>query len=364
MFKPNIIMISSSSRTGGGPSHIFLLRKLISKEFNIFYAMPNSKNLGKFINSKNFVPISDRKISLIDIIRLTIFLKNNSIDIIHAHGKGASVIGRILKLLTGIKLIYTFHGIHTHCLNLPKKLIYISYEKLFGWIDDHKIFVSKSEMQQAIELNLNISNCYSIINNAVIDRPFKKDINNKLENKKVGINNSNPNIISICRLVDQKNIFEIFKIAKKMPNYNFLVIGDGNLYMNAKDYLIRYQITNVYMFGNKRNVFKYLNISEIFLSTSLYEGHPISILEAMSIGLPILASKVIGNINTIDNGISGFYYDIGNIEMACNYLKKIFYNNDFKSTLSAQSHFKQRKSFSIKKMRSAYLTLYKKIYLI
>ena len=135
MLKPNIIMISSSSKTGGGPSHIFLLKKLIYKDFNIFYAMPNSENLRKYIHKKNFVPISERKISLIDIFRLIIFFRNNSVDIIHAHGKGASVIGRILKLLTGKKLIYTFHGIHTDCLNLRQKLLYIWYEKLFGWLN-------------------------------------------------------------------------------------------------------------------------------------------------------------------------------------------------------------------------------------
>ena len=44
----------------------------------------------------------------------------------------------------------------------------------------------------------------------------------------------------------------------------------------------------------------------IFLSTSLYKGLPISILEAMSVGLPILASNVVGNRDTIENGKSGF----------------------------------------------------------
>ena len=51
----------------------------------------------------------------------------------------------------------------------------------------------------------------------------------------------------------------------------------------------------------------YLYSSDIFLSTSLYEGLPISILEAMSVGLPILASNVVGNRDTIENGKSGFY---------------------------------------------------------
>ena len=80
--------------------------------------------------------------------------------------------------------------------------------------------------------------------------------------------------------------------------------------------------------GNKKDVFKYLYESDLFLSTSLYEGHPISILEAMSIGLPIVASKVTGNIDTIKNDFSGFFYRLGDIKQAVICIEKIMKNND------------------------------------
>ena len=100
----------------------------------------------------------------------------------------------------------------------------------------------------------------------------------------------------------------------------------------------------------------------MFLSTSLYEGHPISILEAMSIGLPIVASKVTGNIDTIKNKYSGFFYRLGDIKQAIFLIEKIMKDNALKLQLSNNSFFTHRKLFTTSKMKNSYISLYKKYY--
>ena len=355
--KLKLLMISSSSSTGGGPSHIFLLEKLIRNEFDIFFAMPNNAYCKKFKSSR-FIEIEERKLSIIDIFRLIQFIRKNSIDIIHAHGKGAGLIARILKLFTGRYLIYTFHGIHISCLNNFQKLIYLVYENIFGWLDDKKIFVSESEKKVAKNLIFNALNNYKIIHNSVNNMTFKENIDNNVFNHSIGIKNDKKNIISICRLVDQKNIFEIFKIARNLPQYNFIILGNGYLFNKARSFLILNRIKNVYILGNKKNVYKYLYSSQLFLSTSLYEGHPISILEAMSVGLPILASNVTGNIDTIENKISGYYYDLGNINQASILAKEILEDQKLKQIFSINSFKLQRKKFSICRMKESYIDLY------
>ena len=355
--KLKLLMISASSSTGGGPAHIFLLEKLIRNDFDIFFAMPHNNYFEKYKSSR-FIEIEERKLSIIDIFRLIKFIRRNSIDIIHAHGKGAGLIARILKLFTSRYLIYTFHGIHISCLNNFQKLIYLIYENIFGWLDDKKIFVSDSEKQVANNLIINVFNNYKIINNSVTNRSFKENTDNEIFNYSIGIRNDKKNIISICRLVDQKNIFEIFKIARNLPQYNFIILGNGYLFNKAKNFLILNKIKNVYVLGNKKNVYKYLYNSQLFLSTSLYEGHPISILEAMSVGLPILASNVTGNIDTIENKISGYYYDLGNINQASILAKEILEDQKLKQIFSINSFKLQRKKFSTRKMKQSYIDLY------
>ena len=104
-------------------------------------------------------------------------------------------------------------------------------------------------------------------------------------------------------------------------------------------------LNNVNLLGEKKNIFKYLYESDIYLSTSLYEGLPISILEAMSIGLPIVASNVIGNCDTIENGKSGFLYQLNDINIAVNYLELLAENIDLRRKIGRAAFKRQRKLF-------------------
>ena len=357
--KTKILLISASAKTGGGPSHIFLLKNILKDEFDFYLAMPKVVNLSEKCDRRKYLEIAERKIILKDIIRLVLFSKKNSINIIHAHGKGAGLIARIIKIFLNKPLIYTFHGIHTIYLNRFKKFFYIIYENLTGWLDDEKVFVSVSEKIQAINMKIFIRKNYSIINNST-ENMIPLEVKNKKNNFKIGIRNQKKNIISICRLVDQKNIFEIFEIARNLQIYNFIILGDGYLLDKAKFFLNYNNIKNVYLLGKKNDIFKYLYESDLFLSTSLYEGHPISILEAMSIGLPIVASKVTGNIDTIKDDFSGLFYRLGDINHAIYCIQRIMNDDCLKSKISFNAFSSHRKLFTTIKMKKSYLSLYRK----
>ncbi len=359
--RKKILLISSSAQLGGGPKHIFLLKDLLKNQYDFYLALPKNEFLKKNLDTDKYIQISERKIVISDILNLTLFIKRNSIDIIHAHGKGAGLIGRIIKILVMKPLVYTFHGVHTQCHNDFKKATYILYEYLTGWIDDKKIFVSNSEMKEANKLKIFNGKNFSIINNSTKLMPKKIILNRKTENYNIGIHNCNKNVLSICRLVDQKNIFEIFRIANLLPNYNFIILGDGYLYSKACEFIKFNNINNVYLIGSKNEVFEYLYKADLFLSTSLYEGHPISILEAMSVGIPIVASKVTGNCDTIEHNISGLLYELGNIHQAVNFINLLMKNDEINSTFSSNAYHAHRDKFSINKMKSSYIKFYNSI---
>ena len=351
--KINILMISSSSSLGGGTKHMFMLGQNLNSEFNVFYGIPKNCNFENYLDNDFHIEISERKLSFIDILRLFNFIKSKSIDIIHAHGKGAGLISRILIILTWRPLIYTFHGIHLKCHSKFTKIIYILYEFIFGGLDSIKILVSKSEKEYAHKSNIYLGNKYKIIHNGVNNMLKKNHKENRnLKSKKV-------KVISVCRFVNQKNIKDILKIAEKINSVNFYIIGDGPLWKEIKYTISKRKLKNVNLLGEKKNVFRYLYSADIFLSTSLYEGLPISILEAMSVGLPILASNVVGNKDTIENGKSGFLYDLENIDMAVCYLKKLSKSKVLRKKFGNSAFNRQRIIFSKKSMVNQYMQIYK-----
>tara|TARA_B100000212_G_scaffold107586_1_gene79938 strand:+ start:1816 stop:2910 length:1095 start_codon:yes stop_codon:yes gene_type:complete len=355
--KIRILMISSSSALGGGVKHMFTLGENLKNDFEIFYALPYNDDFSEYLKINNHINISERKLSIKDILKLYKFIKINSIDILHAHGKGAGLITRIVNVFLLKKLIYTFHGIHCDFNNLFLKNLYIQYENLMGKIDTKKIFVSKSEMKFAKSLSINLNNSV-VINNGVENKIRIKLLNNKIKEdtpKKF-------NVISICRLETVKNINEILRIAKLIPHIDFTILGDGQLWNDLNHQIFVEKIENVFLKGKKENIFEYLYSSDVFLSTSLYEGLPLSVLEAMSIGLPIIASNVRGNSDTIVNEKTGYLYELNNTNMAANFIKILEKDYHLKKQMGRSALSKQRKDFSLEKMLKKYQNLYEEVF--
>ena len=250
--KINILMISSNADIGGGPKQMFCLGESLNKCFKVFYALPKNNNCSIYLNSKNYIEISERKITPKDILNLIMFVRSNKVDIIHAHGKGAGVLSRVTNLFLQKKLIYTFHGIHIECHSYLTNLKYLIYEFVFGRIDTHKIFVSESEKLYSKKSNIYISNNISVIYNGVENRLIKakKISNNDIKNNHI----KKITVISVCRFVEQKNIKDILKIAKRIPEIDFKIVGYGKLWKDIKQLILELEIENVQLIGMKKNV--------------------------------------------------------------------------------------------------------------
>ena len=136
-----------------------------------------------------------------------------------------------MKLFLNIKLVFTFHGIHLDCHSLLNKYIYIIYENIFGLLDDHKVFVSEGELNYARKKNIFIGRKYTVINNAVKSKKIRKIVNtSKDKNELLNSNESfhqKPYIVSSMVAVDQKNIFEIFNIAKILKTLNLILLEEA-----------------------------------------------------------------------------------------------------------------------------------------
>ena len=364
--KKNILMITSTSMIGGGPKQLMMLAYGLQDYYNVNVACPANGEINKEfarVTSGKIININERKFSFLDIFRLILFIKKFSINIIHTHGKGASVLGRFTSLFTGVPLIHTFHGIHIKKTPKLSRFIYIFYEKLTSFVDFFDVFVSNTEFLEASSYGLIKNNQYVIIPNGVP----KRDItvysikNRDILRKELQIPINKNTIITLCRLEKIKNLFEFIDIAALCPNYSFIIVGGGDLAYDLKKYISNLNLKNVILTGFSANPFNYLFASDIFLSTSFREGHPISILEAMSIALPVIATDVTGNKDTIVHKKSGFFYQLGSINQAANYIDMLVEDPFLRLRIGKEGFAQQNKLFSSEAMVSRYLKIYSQI---
>ncbi len=161
---------------------------------------------------------------------------------------------------------------------------------------------------------------------------FPPSLSSKKKIRKKKIKKKYILITTICRLSREKNIQEIIYALKHLNQKNIMlnIIGDGPERDELNNLIKKLNLSKqIKLFGEKRNIYKYLSISDLYINSSYFEGFPNSVVEAASIGIPIISSQSYGGINEILlNGKCGTIYKNGyknlaiEIKKFCKYPKK------------------------------------------
>lgn len=291
--------------------------------------------------SKNVILIPlemERELNLVKDLSTTFKLRKlfNEInpDVIHLHSSKAGVVGRLAKFLTfkRIKTFYTPHGYAFLRQDISKKkqFLYKFIEKniqvFFGGIT-----IACGDTEYKIAKTLGKS---TLVRNGI---EFDKISNYYLEHK-----NTKLTIGIVGRITFARNPKLFNKIALKFPQYQFVWIGDGEL---------KEEITapNIRITGWKFNqieVFSELNKVDVYMQTSLWEGLPIALLEAMSLRKPIVATNVIGNKDVVKHNKTGFLFD--NINELSQIFKKVE-NSEFRNEMGNKALARVKEKFDVNK---------------
>jgi glycosyltransferase involved in cell wall biosynthesis len=244
--------------------------------------------------------IPHRRLELPALLKILRICNARGIDVVHSHGKGAGIYARALHLLSGVKAIHTLHGIHDGAYGRFGRFFYRMYEKCGLFFTNALICVSPSEFQQFISMVGDNKKIHTILNGT---EPYEGELASPRSNK----------IVIVARFTYQKNIDEVLDIAEAMPEHCFEIFGDGEDFLRIQRALDSRAIGNVVLHGAVTNVRDVIADASVFLSTARWEGLPLAPLEAMSVGVPVVASFVPGNKDAVIDGESGFLYPLGDI---------------------------------------------------
>lgn len=350
-----ILLISVRSDFGGGPRHVDQLIEHLSSNFELFVAYPSNGDPygNKWVKNdriKKHFYLPYRKFSLKTLLSLKKFVLDNKIDIIHSHGNGAGFYSRLLKVI-GIKakIIHTFHGISNNHTNLLKGIANSISGRFFKHFTDCFICVSKGEYALAQKKKFLIPQKTRIIYNGIEKFPFLQKQPHKFD------------VVTLSRFDYQKNMDKALEIARllKTEDIHFTWVGDGQDFNRIKKTAEQEKL-NISFIGFSKEPFKYLASASIYLSTARFEGLPYALIEAASVGLPIIATNVIGNNETLENGKSGYLFNTE--KEAINYILCLKNNPSLYANMVLQSKRYFEEHFFLNKMINKLEEMYQFIY--
>jgi glycosyltransferase involved in cell wall biosynthesis len=236
----------------------------------------------------------------------------------------SNTVFRVLKPLLGYISIPREHNTYIHKPKthqfIDRILSKLSYQ-IVAVSDTVAKFTSKQENIPAEK--------FRVIHNGIDLDLINKELPDKDSLKReLGLLSTDKVLINIGRLTSQKNhkllIDSFATFNDKYPEYKLLIVGEGSLRQKLENQVKDLGEKNSVKFaGHQDNVWKFIKISDFFVSTSKIEGLSNAYLEALLGGLPIVATKTAGTDELIQDGKNGFFIKEGNKEMVLEALEKM-----------------------------------------
>ena len=231
--------------------------------------------------------------------KLVTLMKREKPDVVHSHLSVIKYTGLAAKLAGVKKCIHTVHNVAQEEAEGPlQKLANKIYFGL-GW--SVPVALSPEVRKTIVEVyGLPEHNVPVVYNGIDLSRCVPKE----------DYSADTVTLVHIGRFNVQKNhrgLLEAFrKLLEQVPNCRLRLLGDGELREEMEGYARELGVADrVEFLGSQSNVYPYLHQADIFLLPSLFEGMPMTIIEAMGTGLPVVASAVGGVPDMLRHGESG-----------------------------------------------------------
>ena len=246
-------------------------------------------------------------------------INENKYEIIHCHTPVGGVLTRLAAKKArkkGTRVIYTAHGFHFYKeAPLLNWLIYYPIEKWLSRYTDCLITINKEDYELAKKKFRKCKQIELVHGVGLDTTKFDIEISNQaLATLKDEISIKKDNIVLtyIAELNKNKNQQLLIKTIEQIvkegdTRYILLLVGDGKLKERYQKYVKKHKLeNNIKILGKRNDIAKILKITDIYVASSLREGLPVNILEAMYMGLPIVATDNRGHRELIKNEENGY----------------------------------------------------------
>lgn len=234
-------------------------------------------------------------------------------DIVHTHSSKAGILGRWAASAAGVPVVvHTFHGFGFHPAQpAPVRAAYVAVERWTARLSTALIAVSRANRDEALARGIGRPDQYHLIRSGVPLAPYRSLASRRDAPPGIVLGAEEKLVTTIGPFKPQKNLKDFLRAAaavlQRRRDVKFLVIGDGDGRVRLEEEIRRRGLADhVVLAGWRRDVPALLARTDAFCMTSLWEGLPRSLVEAMAAGRPCVVNAVDGCRDLIDDGVNGF----------------------------------------------------------
>lgn len=304
-----------------------------------------------FFTGGSFNPLS--------VFKLKDWLINNNIDIVHGHGYKSDILGFLSAKLAGCRVVSTPHGWSKE----PdfKLSIYQMFDRfVFRYMD--AVCPLSVELKDGLKAIIDERKLYLILNGVDI-----KEIEEVLPAADF---DADFIIGYVGRLVVGKDLQTLFKAYRSLidngcaENGRLILVGEGEFRNYLEEYSETLKISDrVEFLGFRLDAISYLKKFDVFVLPSLSEGVPRCIMEAMAVGVPVVASNIEGNRVLVENGVTGLLFSVGDeVDLAKN-IEMLIQKKETAKIMAENAKKLVFSEFSNLRMASEYASLYNRLLL-
>jgi len=351
-------MITVRADHGGGPQHVFQLAGILARRIEVCIACPREQpywdRYEKIVGPARMIEIPHRALRPGALAKLVRFVRRERIELVHSHGFGAGLYGRSIALAAGVPACHTPHGV-TPAGGLGGWLK-AAADFALSVMTTRIIAVSAGEAIQLRPRCLGRSRVVVIPNGVPI--PAERVDPAVIEQRPL-------RVVHVTRFVFQKNpelfvaIIEELKKAGALDDFRFVLLGDGPDRAPIEARIAQLGLSpHVEFCGAVADVIAHFRRAFCLLSTSRWEGLPLALLEAMSVGLPVVATDVVGNRDAVEPGKTGFLFDVTRPAEGARQLIEIARARDVWNAQSSAARARAEADFSDTRMADRTLEMY------
>jgi len=289
------------------------------------------------------IPFARSPYSLKNILalrKLHDLLGKNCYELIHLHTPVAAFLGRYVGRRTKQgKLLYTAHGFHFY-EGAPWRnwLVYYTAERIAARWTDGLIVMNDEDLKNAQRLGFKKGEDLFYVHGVGVDlREYMLPADRELIRRELGFREDDVLVSCVGELNPNKNqsfLLEAWKyIYPHFSNAHLLLIGGGEQLSALKQKVEQEQILRVHFLGYRRDVPRILQVTDVLSLVSKREGLPRCIMEAMAAGKPVVASKVRGNRDLVEDGVSGFLVELGDDRALAQALVKLIEDKELRQKM-------------------------------